>query len=531
MPDDHARIKELEGELRRLRTLMDAPDNVMCFSLDTSYRYIAFNRAHKLFVRQNWGVDIQTGMAVPDVLGTPEEREAAIRHFDRALSGETYMLKRQYRRSKEGPEYYQNTYFPIVEDGAITGVAVFAHDITEWSEKEREGHKYRSIFDKALEGIFRSTPQGRFIEANREMARILGYDSPEDLMESVRDISGQLYCDADDRERVFSLLRENGVVKDFETRMRRKDGSVIWVEFNCRTEKDEQGKTLFLEGKLTDISDRKAARRKTELRRQQAVQADKMAALGVLVAGLAHEINNPASHLSLNLPLLRDIWQDALHLMDEFAEEHGEFLLGGLHYAEVREQLPYLTQEMIDATGRINAMVSRLKDYSRQSPVDHREPVDLNRVVDVAMTFLRHRFDSHGADVHVKTAEPPVYVEGDEQRLIQVMLNLLRNACDALPPGAGRVDITVGEDRRGAFIAVRDSGQGIAEADLKHIQDPFYTTRRQEGGTGLGLSISATIMHEHQGRLEFASSPEKGTTAVMHFGASDGRTCTAADKG
>ncbi|GAB7022032.1 PAS domain-containing sensor histidine kinase [Salidesulfovibrio brasiliensis] len=517
MSDEKRRIRELEDELSRLRTLLDAPDNVMCFSLDTEYRYTAFNRAHRLFVRQKWGVDIQQGMAVPDVLGTPEEREAAIRHFDRALSGETYMLKRQYRLSHGGPEHYQNTYFPIVEDGRITGVAVFAHDITEWSEKEKEGHKYRSIFDKALEGIFRSTPQGRFIEANREMARILGYESPLDLMDSVRDISGQLYCDAEDRERVFSVLRSQGVVKDFETRMRRKDGSVIWVEFNCRSEKDTDGRTLYLEGKLTDISGKKAAQRSTELRRQQAAQADKMAALGVLVAGLAHEINNPASHLSLNLPLLRDVWRDALHLMDEFAEDHGEFLLGGLQYGEVREQLPYLMQEMIDATGRISSMVTRLKDYSRQAPVDHREPVDLNRVLDVAGTFLGHRLKSHGAELEAHPADPPVHVNGDEQRLIQVMLNLLLNACDALPESGGRITVRIGTDGSGPFVAVTDTGRGIDPADLKHIQDPFYTTRRQEGGTGLGLSISATIMHEHGGSLDFQSEPGRGTTATMRF--------------
>lgn len=520
------RLRELERanhaltrELHDLRALIDTPLNVMLFSFDLNYNYIAFNQAHREFVKHNWNLDIHPGMHVFDILADAEERAASRRNFDRVLAGESYILRRKYRKPRGEVGFYQNTYVPLVHGGEILGAVVFAHDITEWSEREEEGRKYRAIFEKALEGIYRSTAAGRFLEANREMARILGYDSPEDLMDSVTNIGRQLYCDPDDRERVFSIIRREGVIKDFETRMRRKDGSEIWVEFNARSEKDEEGRTVFIEGKLTDITARKDAERKAELRRQKMIQADKMASLGVLVAGVAHEINNPNSFLTLNLPLLRDIWADALHVLDDYQDEHGDFVLGGLEYSELRQQMPLLLQGMVDGSERIKDIVSRLKDYSRQRPEGEREATDLNNVVAGALAFVRHKLKQAAPGYLVRLAPEPTLVEADPQRMIQVLINLLVNACEAVPVSGGEITVQVlsrhGEDQAWAGVEVRDNGCGIDPLDLKYIQDPFFTTKREQGGTGLGLSISSAIMHDHGGRLEFSSRPGQGTTVRM----------------
>ena len=520
------RLRELERanhaltrELHDLRALIDTPLNVMLFSFDLNYNYIAFNQAHREFVKHNWNLDIHPGMHVFDILADAEERAASRRNFDRVLAGESYILRRKYRKPRGEVGFYQNTYVPLVHGGEILGAVVFAHDITEWSEREEEGRKYRAIFEKALEGIYRSTAAGRFLEANREMARILGYDSPEDLMDSVTNIGRQLYCDPDDRERVFSIIRREGVIKDFETRMRRKDGSEIWVEFNARSEKDEEGRTVFIEGKLTDITARKDAERKAELRRQKMIQADKMASLGVLVAGVAHEINNPNSFLTLNLPLLRDIWADALHVLDDYQDEHGDFVLGGLEYSELRQQMPLLLQGMVDGSERIKDIVSRLKDYSRQRPEGERESTDLNNVVAGALAFVRHKLKQAAPGYIVRLAPEPTLVEADPQRMIQVLINLLVNACEAVPAAGGEITVQVlsrhGEDQAWAGVEVRDNGCGIDPLDLKYIQDPFFTTKREQGGTGLGLSISSAIMHDHGGRLEFSSRPGQGTTVRM----------------
>ncbi|UZP66065.1 ATP-binding protein [Desulfovibrio mangrovi] len=511
---DNAALRE---EVRQLRLLLDTPQNVMHFSFDPSYRYIRFNQAHADFVRHNWGLTIREGMNILDIFPDEKERISARGHFDRVLRGESYILKRTYRRLKGEIRYYENTYMPVLEDGRVVAATVSAHDITDWNEKDEEGRKYRSFFDKALEGIFRSTVQGRFIEANREMARILGYESPAELMESITDISSQLYCDKDARDRVLEILRQQEVVKDVETRMFRKDGTPIWVEFNARCEKDEQGRTLFVEGKLTDVS----ARKEMEQRRQQMMQAEKMASLGLLVAGVAHEINNPNSYLTLNLPLLRDVWQDTQAILDEYSDENGEFVLGGLEYSELRDHLPYLLREMMEAASRIKDIVSRLKDYSRQEPENGHEYVDTNEVVRSALTFIRHKIKQSARHFEIVLPEESPAVLGIPQRLTQVLLNLLDNACDALPEEDGQLSVALRtvQEENGAWvcITVQDNGSGIAPEDMKFIEDPFFTTKRASGGTGLGLSISASIMKEHNGALEFRSVPERGTIATMRI--------------
>jgi len=510
--------RELMRQRDQLRDLINTPRNVMLFSFDLQCNYIAFNEAHREFVKHNWEQDIYPGMHVFDILPSAEERQESRQNFDRVLAGESYILRRKYRKPKGDIGFYQNTYVPIIRGTDILGATVFAHDITEWNEREEEGRKYRAIFEKALEGIYRSTAAGRFLEANREMARILGYASPEQFMAEVTDISQQLYCDPADRERVFSILRREGVVKDFETRMFRRDGNEIWVEFNARIEKDDQGHTLFIEGKLTDITDRKEAERKAELRRQKMIQADKMASLGVLVAGVAHEINNPNGFLTLNLPLLRDVWEDAIKVLNEYQEEHGDFVLGGLEYSELKFQMPHLLHGMIEGSDRIKDIVTRLKDYSRQRPEGERESTDLNSIIIGALAFVRHKLKAAAPQHVIYLSQTPVLIEADAQRLIQVLINLLVNACEAVQPGQGHISLRVLDNwgpEELAGIEIRDNGCGIPPLDIKYIQDPFFTTKREQGGTGLGLSISSAIMREHGGRLEFSSLPGQGTTVRM----------------
>ncbi|CCO24404.1 PAS domain-containing sensor histidine kinase [Maridesulfovibrio hydrothermalis] len=505
------------NEIKQLRGMIDAPRNVMQFSFDREHRYITYNQAHYEFVKHNWGVTIYPGMTILDIFDNKTDRESAREHFDRVLQGESYILKREYKRRKGETKFYENTYVPILENGFITAGTVSAHDITQWSEKEKEGRKFRSIFDKALEGIFRSTAQGRFIEANREMARILGYESPEELIKSITDISSQLYCDPIERDTVMTILRDQEVVKDFETRMFRKDGTPIWVEFNARCEKNDLGQTLYIEGKLTDISTRK----KTEQRRQQMMQAEKMASLGVLVAGVAHEINNPNSYLTLNLPLLKDVWNDAQEILDEYSDEYGDFVLGGLEYSELREQLPYLLNEMMEGATRIKDIVAQLKDYSRQDADDEREYIELNDIVRGALTFVRHKIKNSARHFELILPEISPVVEGNPQRLIQVLMNLIVNSCEALPEKDSQLSITVKTTKSGsdknqfATITVVDNGCGIPDKNLRYIEDPFFTTKRDSGGTGLGLSISSNIMKKHNGYLEFKSPAEGGTRATI----------------
>jgi polar amino acid transport system substrate-binding protein len=256
-----------------------------------------------------------------------------------------------------------------------------------------------------------------------------------------------------------------------------------------------------------------------ELRRNQAelVQADKMAALGVLVSGVAHEINNPNGLVLLNLPTLKAALEDAAPVLDERWREDPALSVGGIPWARMRVELPRLLDEMQAAGRRIKQTVEDLKDFARREDAPPVGSVDLNRVARDAARLVEAtiRKTTHRFEVALAEGLPPV--RGVERRIEQVVVNLLVNACQALPSPDRRVRLATRRDAaRGAVVLeVEDEGVGIPPDHLTRITDPFFTTRRESGGTGLGLSVSARIVEEHGGTLEFRSEAGRGTLAAV----------------
>jgi polar amino acid transport system substrate-binding protein len=254
-----------------------------------------------------------------------------------------------------------------------------------------------------------------------------------------------------------------------------------------------------------------------QLNQQQLVQADKLAALGTLVSGVAHEINNPNGLILLDIPILKKAHQDTAPILEEHYREYGEFTLGGIPYSRMRSEIPRLLEEMQEGAQRIRRIVNDLKDFARRDDTAGKERADLNMIVQTAVRLvepsIRTATGSFTADYG--SGLPPVMV--NSQRIEQVIVNLLLNACQALPdrdrgirlatrhqPAAGTVTVTL-----------HDQGVGIPDEHLGRLTDPFFTTKRDRGGTGLGLSVSAGIVKEHGGTLGFASTPGSGTTVTL----------------
>ena len=250
---------------------------------------------------------------------------------------------------------------------------------------------------------------------------------------------------------------------------------------------------------------------------QQLVQADKMAALGILVSGVAHEVNNPNGLMLLNIPILKKAHADAARILDEHFQAHGDFTLGGISYARMRLEIPQMLDEMQDGAQKIKRIVNDLKDFARPGDAADKEPVDVNAAAKKALRLvdatIRKATDHFSADFAPDL--PPVW--GNAQRIEQVVVNLVLNACQALAgpdraitlstrnaPGAGTV-----------VLSLRDEGTGIKPEHLPHLTDPFFTTKRDSGGTGLGLSVSAGIVKEHGGSLVFDSAKGTGTTVTL----------------
>jgi len=264
-----------------------------------------------------------------------------------------------------------------------------------------------------------------------------------------------------------------------------------------------------------EIQGHRAAQEQLVLRQQELVQADKLAALGILVSGVAHEINNPNGLLLMNLPFLRRFVRDTLPILDVHASATEDFTLAGLPYAECREELPEVIEEMLDGAQRIKRIVNDLKDFARRDDAGEKERVDLNRMVEVAVRLVEPTLRKATHHLRFDLAPGLPQVLCNAQQVEQIIVNLLLNACQALPSPDRGIQVRTLCSAGMAVLAVQDEGVGIASEHLGRLTDPFFTTKRDQGGTGLGLSVSAGLAKEHHGKIEFESQLGKGTTVTL----------------
>lgn len=273
--------------------------------------------------------------------------------------------------------------------------------------------------------------------------------------------------------------------------------------------------------RTTELAQEVSERNKAleELRRHQdkLIQADKMASLGTLVSGVAHEINNPNGLLLLDIPILRRVHEDAEEILEARYLQEGDFMLGGVPYSEMREEIPRILEEMQDGAQRIKRIVNDLKDFARRDDAGHMEPIDLEAAAKRAVRLVEPTIRSATNRFEALYAGNLPQVLGNAQRIEQVIVNLVLNACQSLTSREKGITLATSwdGDTDSVLVEVRDEGVGIAQEHLPHLVDPFFTTKRETGGTGLGLSVSAGIVKEHAGTLRFASAPGEGTTVTL----------------
>jgi polar amino acid transport system substrate-binding protein len=277
---------------------------------------------------------------------------------------------------------------------------------------------------------------------------------------------------------------------------------------------------------VRDVTERKRAEEQAKLHQQQMMQASKMAALGVLVSGVAHEINNPNNFIMLNAPILRDAWQSALPILEEYYTENGDFLMAGMKYSEMRQHMPQLLAGVSQGAERIKQIVANLKTYVHGNANDLAQAVDVNAVIRSSISLISNVIQNTTDHFGVDYGSGLPRVRGSFQRLEQVILNLIQNACQALPDRQKGIFVTTASDREGSnvLIVIRDEGVGITPEALPRIREPFFTTKQDSGGIGLGLSISSKIVEEHRGTLSLASAQGAGTTVTITLPADTGPT-------
>ncbi len=269
--------------------------------------------------------------------------------------------------------------------------------------------------------------------------------------------------------------------------------------------------------------EKQLAEEKALLKQEQLFQAAKMVSLGTLVSGVAHEINNPITSVMLNAPNLGRMWEAMLPILDRYHEQHGDFQVGATSYSRIRDRVPHMLTAITDDARRVRDIVKDLKDFARNNPSELKEDVDLNAVVDKAVGLTANLINksTRRFRLHCQPDLPVVY--GNAQRIEQVTINLVVNACQALPDAERCVRVSTGCEaaRNHVFLEVHDEGVGIDSDALTRITDPFFTTRREQGGTGLGLAITDRIVRDHGGTLIFDSTPGNGTRVRATFPSAD----------
>lgn len=482
--------------------------------------------------------------------------------------------------------------------------------------------KYRGIFENALEGIFQTTPDGRFIDANPSMAHILGYDTPDEMIQSVTNIELQHYVDPNQRNEYLDLLKEKDFISNYECQFYRKDGSIIWGVLQVRAFRDAYGRLTRLEGLLQDITERKTAEAELresaekyrqlyegsrdgyvmtdidgrfiecnssycemldytldelkqlkysmitpekwhnweiELLREQTIsrgytdvyekeyirkdghifpvemrayiihdndgtptgfwayvrditerkklQAEAMrnarlASLGELAAGVAHEINNPINGII----------------------NYAQILINRSNKDGTRPEIP---ERIIKEGVRIERIVRGLLSFARERK-KKKYSIHIKKILTESMDFIQSMLRKDNIQIQLELPDKMPEIKANAQQIQQVFLNIISNARYALNQkysGPGnkknlkiKTEMVMGEDQ-GQKIRIEffDNGTGIASDILDRICDPFFSTKPGDKGTGLGLSISHGIINDHNGKLWAESKEGHHTNMIVEL--------------
>lgn len=342
---------------------------------------------------------------------------------------------------------------------------------------EKSEKKYRSIFEGSMDLIFLADTRGRILDINEAGISMLGYTARKDFS-ACATLSKILLVPG--AEALSEEISSKGFVKDRECTLRARDGSELKVLLSGTTVTDGKGELTGFAGIVKDITHRKNME-------QQLLQADKLASLGQLSAGVAHEINNP-------LGLILGFTQLLLK-----GESQGQQQVEDLKTIEKH-------------TRNCKRIVEALLNFARRTETK-RSAFDINQTIREVLIIMRHQLELEGLRIETAFDESLSPVQGDSEKLKQVLMNLILNARQAIT-GPGKITISSSYLASGqkAMIRIHDTGSGIAPEFINKVFDPFFTTKPTGQGTGLGLSLSYGIVKEHGGDILVTSDPGKGST-------------------
>lgn len=331
--------------------------------------------------------------------------------------------------------------------------------------------KFRRLFEDSKDAIFFCDHNGSITGINPSGVTMLGYNN-------LRDIIGRplkdFFVNQEDWKLFNDKLHQQGYIVDFESRFQNRDGSIIYNIITAGAIRAKSGKIIGCEGIVKDITTFKKMTEKL-------IASEKMASIGQLSAGIAHELNTPLGIILGYTQLLKEDMSDQKEILNDL-------------------------QVIEKQTKNCKRIVSDLLRFARSSKKKDITSIDVNETIKQTLAIIRHSLEMNQIILIPHLTEGLPKILGDENQLVQVIMNLINNARDAINSN-GTIHIWTKVDGNSIKIIVGDTGEGIPEEIKRRIFDPFFTTKKAGQGTGLGLSVSYGIIKEHGGSIDVCSPP------------------------
>jgi PAS domain S-box-containing protein len=491
---------ELIDARERAQNYLDLAE-VILLGLDRELRITMINRKGREIL--GWGEGGLLGLewvrtCVPD--GDEAMVRGSLDVLMRGASAETRLDNEYSIVTSDGQVRLIAWHHRLVRDGdgRVSGVLSSGEDVTDRRTVERALQRSERLLRAAERvagvGDFEVRIPGAGSDRLSPVVRqILGLDEIADF--PADSFTGSVH--ADDRERfvnaIANMAGRDGTL-DLAYRVVRPNGDVRFVHAIARA-RPEPGSAVTLVGMLHDVTERQRAEEELQRTRERLVHVGRLSTMGEMAAGLAHEINQPLAAISIYARACMRLLESSSGSMQD----------------ELREALEQIGSQALRAGDVIRRLRAMVQDRTRE-----RTTIDCNRLVSDLIPLAEPDARSNDIDVRVQYAATSVPVRVDVVQIQQVLLNLIRNAIDAIivAEGPRRIGIRVSiTDRDEAEVSVTDTGCGLPEQPNERLFEPFFTTK--PAGTGLGLSISRTIVHDHEGRLTCAPNPDGG--AVFAF--------------
>jgi PAS domain S-box-containing protein len=485
-------LREREAQFRDL--FDDAP--VAYHELDTNDRITRVNQTELAML--GYTAEEMVGRQVSDFIVDEPGNDG----IPARISGEMQLEATQRTlRKKDGDKVPVLMRHKLITgaNGDVRGMRSTLQDISALKHVEQElrtaEEKYRSIFENAIEGIFQTTPEGRFQSANPALAAIYGYSSAQEMIRQLSDIKTQLYVDPNRRQQFIQQIEAEGEVSGFVSQVFRQDGSVIWISEHARVVRGDRGRVLYYEGTVEDITARREAEEAVARARDAALESARLKS--EFLANMSHEIRTPMNGIIGMTGLLMDT--EMTPKQRDFAQT----------IQQSADSLLHILNDILDFS-KIEAGMMVFED------IDFDLPGTMEGSVDVMGERAATKKVELVTLVH---SDVPHSLRGDPGRLRQVVMNLVGNAVKFTEAGEVLVRARKAEETWNEVIVkfeVTDTGIGIAPEAQAKLFNAFVqadgSTTRKYGGTGLGLAICKQLVTQMGGDIGVMSNPGRGST-------------------